>query len=88
VISGDPAPCIAGFFDTQIGIKTAAESYEKIAASRGRAPREFLCIPDSAKEIEAARAAGMQATLCDRDARAASSGVGKIISNFNEVLPE
>ena len=88
VISGDLTPYIAGFFDTQIGIKAAAQSYEKIAASLNHSAREFLFVSDSAKEIEAARSAGMQAILCDRDARAVSSGTIKIISTFDEVLPE
>jgi enolase-phosphatase E1 len=60
----------------------------QIAAFFDRASREFLFLSDSAKEIEAAQSAGMQAILCDRDAHAASSKTGKVISTFDEVLPE
>jgi enolase-phosphatase E1 len=89
VISGDLAAYIAGFFDTRIGAKIDGGSYEKIAESHGHAPREFLFISDAAKEIEAARFAGMHAMLCDRAERAsASPRLEKIIRTFDEVFPE
>jgi 1,2-dihydroxy-3-keto-5-methylthiopentene dioxygenase len=89
VASGDLTPHIAGFFDTQIGMKSAAESYKKIAASSGCAPRECLFISDAAKEVEAAQAAGMQAVLCDRDQHApALPGAPASIPSFDEIFPD
>jgi enolase-phosphatase E1 len=88
VISGDLTPYIAAFFDTQTGIKTAAGSYKKIAASLGRSPRECLFISDAPKEVEAAQSAAMLAVLCDRSAPAAAPQTpGESIRTFDEVFP-
>ena len=88
VCSGDLTPHISGFFDTRVGSKNEAESYRNIADSLGRATREFLFVSDATKEIEAAKAAGMAAILCDRSA---SSGPGvsghTVIHSFDEVFP-
>jgi enolase-phosphatase E1 len=88
VISGDLTPYIAAFFDTQTGIKTAAGSYKKIAASLGRSPRECLFISDAPKEVEAARSAGILAVLCDRSSPAgAQPASSESIQTFDEVFP-
>jgi enolase-phosphatase E1 len=88
VISGDLTPYIAAFFDTQTGIKTAADSYRKIAASLGRSPRECLFISDATKEVEAAQSAAMLAVLCDRNAPVAALRTpGESIRTFDEVFP-
>ncbi len=85
--SGDLTSYISQFFDTRVGVKTESESYEKIAASLSRGPREFLFVSDVVKEIEAARSAGMQAILCSRDPCAdASQGAGRIIHSFDEIF--
>jgi len=85
--SGDLTSYISRFFDTRVGVKTESESYEKIAASLSRGPREFLFVSDAVKEIEAARSAGMQAILCSRDPCAdASQGAGRIIHSFDEIF--
>ncbi len=87
--SGDLTSYITAFFDTRVGTKSEGESYKKIAASMSHAPRHFLFISDAAKEIEAARSVGMQATLCERDSRASSSPAeGGVIRNFDSVLPD
>jgi enolase-phosphatase E1 len=88
VISGDLTRHIAGFFDTQTGIKTAPESYDKIAASLDRASREFLFISDAPKEVEAARIAGMHGALCDRSAPpSAQRTASETIHTFDEIFP-
>ena len=89
VESGDLTPQIAGYFDTTIGVKTDAESYKKIAASVGRETREFLFLSDAPTEIEAARSAGMQAILCNRNA-ANPSGAAKeqVIHGFAEIFAD
>jgi enolase-phosphatase E1 len=89
VATGDLTRHIAAFFDTQTGIKTSAESYRKIAASRGHEPREFLFLSDAPTEIEAAQAGGMHAALCDRTASpSASPGARQIVHSFDEVFPD
>jgi enolase-phosphatase E1 len=86
---GDLTSSIAVFFDTRVGPKTDGESYKKITASFSHAPHQFLFISDAAKEIDAARAAGMQAILCDRDPRMASSpNTDELIHTFDGVLPD
>jgi enolase-phosphatase E1 len=86
---GDLTSCIAVFFDTRVGPKTDGESYKKIAASFSYAPHQSLFISDVGKEIEAAQAAGMQAILCDRDPRTASSpNTDQLIHTFDCVLPD
>jgi enolase-phosphatase E1 len=89
VVSGNLTVHIARFFDTQTGIKTAAESYRKIAASLGREVQEFLYVSDAPKEIEAALAGGMRAILCDRNAPAKGlPSASRAIHSFDEVLPD
>jgi enolase-phosphatase E1 len=88
-ISGDLTSYISAFFDTRVGAKTEQESYKKIAASLSSAPQQFLFISDAAKEIEAAQSAGMQALLCERAARAASSsGKGEAIHSFDNLISD
>jgi len=86
--SGDLTPYISAFFDTRVGAKIEGESYKKIAASFSYAPNQFLFISDAVKEIEAARSAGMQALLCERDGRASSPQSARaVIHTFDDVLP-
>ena len=86
--SGDLTFYISAFFDTRVGAKTEGASYKKIAASFSFTPNQFLFISDAVKEIEAARSAGMQAILCERDGRASSSSTERVIRNFDGVLPD
>jgi len=84
-LSGDLTSHITTFFDTRVGAKTEVESYKKIAASLSYAPHEFLFISDALKEVEAARSAGMEVLLCDRDGRTSSSPTERIIRSFDNV---
>ena len=87
VESGDLTPQIAAYFDTQTGVKTAPESYKAIAASLERAASEILFVSDAPKEIEAAKASGMPALLCDRNLSSTTSSGGTIIRTFDEIFP-
>jgi enolase-phosphatase E1 len=88
VLSGDLTSHISAFFDTRIGIKTDGESYNKIAASLGRVPSEFLFISDAAREVAAAQSTGMPAIPCDRGALASTTpGASEIIHSFDEIFP-
>jgi enolase-phosphatase E1 len=86
VVSGDLTQHIAAFFDTQTGVKTDAESYRKIAESRGREPQEFLFLSDAAKEVEAARASGMQVLLCDRGNPDSTAPATRAVQSFDEIF--
>jgi len=86
VPSGDLTRDITAFFDTAVGIKTAAESYTKIAAAMAKAPQEFLFLSDAEKEVAAAGSAGMSAALCVREGEPAGSSID-MVTTFDEVLP-
>jgi enolase-phosphatase E1 len=64
--AGDLTPLVRWHFDTTTGPKTSAESYARIAAAIGIAPRDALFISDAVPELDAASAAGMQTRLADR----------------------
>jgi len=82
--SGDLTPYISNYFDTQVGVKTAAESYRKIGVALGRRADEILFVSDAAKEIAAAIEAGMQVALCVRDGAENTSGFD-VIRSFEEI---
>jgi len=65
--AGDLTADISAFYDTAIGPKTESASYRRIVESHRRAANEVLFISDTIKEIDAARLAGLQATLCVRE---------------------
>jgi len=89
VATGDLTPHIAAFFDTQVGAKSEAQSYRKIAAAVSLETSHFLFLSDAKKEIEAARAAGVQTLLCERDVHSAAAGsTTQVIHDFNDIFPE
>jgi enolase-phosphatase E1 len=79
--AGDLTPLFSGYFDTTTGPKREAKSYAKIADMIGMAAGDILFLSDTPQEIEAAREAGMQALLIDRE-----GGAGDV-SSFDEVIP-
>lgn len=77
--AGDLTPLFSGYFDTTTGPKKEAESYSRIAAEIGLPVQDILFLSDSVPEIEAARAAGLQTCLVDRE-----TGKGDVAS-FAEI---
>jgi enolase-phosphatase E1 len=77
---GDLTGFIRDYFDTHAGAKTDPVSYRKIADALGRSSGEILFISDALKEVEAAKAAGMQSELCDRSAQFDADKTGAITS--------
>jgi enolase-phosphatase E1 len=65
--AGNLCDLFSGWFDTRIGAKTEAQSYQKIAALLAVGPEETLFISDSLKELAAAHSAGFQVCFSDRD---------------------
>ncbi len=57
---GDLRPLLSGYFDTEIGPKTAALSYLRISEEIRKAARDILFLSDNAEELAAARSAGVQ----------------------------
>jgi len=88
VATGDLTPYISAFFDTRVGMKNEPESYRKIAEGLSRESQQFLFLSDVLQEIQAARAAGMQALLCERAAKeGAPQSTEQVIGNFDGIFP-
>lgn len=88
----DLTPMIADYFDTvSAGPKTEASSYEKILSKYLPAsdPASWLFLSDNVKEVEAAKAAGMQSFVVQRpgnaDLPAGTAETHKVINDFNEL---
>lgn len=64
--SGDLTRFLDWYFDTTVGAKTNSESYRSIATAMDLAPAAILFISDVAKELDAAREAGMETRLSMR----------------------
>jgi enolase-phosphatase E1 len=79
-IEGDLTPLISGYFDTTSGPKQEVDSYARIAAALALPQAAILFVSDVQREVEAARAAGMQALLIAREGRGD-------VQDLNEVLP-
>jgi enolase-phosphatase E1 len=80
-VAGDLTPLLSGYFDTTSGHKREVASYTRIAEALGEKPASILFVSDIQQEIDAARAAGMQAVLIDREGKAGE------VSTLAEVLP-
>jgi enolase-phosphatase E1 len=63
---GDLTAFLRGYFDTTTGPKSDPASYSSIAKSFDVATSDILFISDVTRELDAARAAGMQTLLCIR----------------------
>jgi enolase-phosphatase E1 len=63
---GDLTPYISEYFDTTIGAKTDAGSYQKIALTLERLPHEIVFVSDTTAELDAAKTTAFQVLLCER----------------------
>ena len=80
-VAGDLTPNLSGYFDTTTGPKRETDSYHKIAEAIDLPPGSILFVSDIKAETDAAKAAGLQTRLIDRD-----TGKGEVAS-LAEVLP-
>jgi len=64
--AGDLSGFLNGYFDTNIGPKTSAESYRRIAAEFHLAAPQVLFVSDVIKELDAASSLGMKTLLSVR----------------------
>jgi enolase-phosphatase E1 len=86
-VYGDLTKHITSFFDTRVGAKGEVQSYQKITSSVSKETSEFLFLSDAAKEVEAARSAGMQALLCEREGYLNAAGSSAhAIHDFNDIF--
>ena len=82
--AGDLTPLFSGYFDTTTGMKQEADSYRKIAASIGVPASEIVFLSDIEGELNAAREAGFQTILLDRDGKAPASS-HQCVKSFVEI---
>ncbi len=59
-MDGNLLPLFEAHFDTDVGAKTEAHSYTRIADALKQEPQQIVFLSDSAAELEAARDAGLQ----------------------------
>ena len=64
---GDLTPLFSGYFDTSVGSKKEAISYQKIAQIIELAPQKILFLSDIKEELDAAQQSGMQTVWLLRD---------------------
>jgi len=85
--AGDLTGSLNGYFDTNIGPKTSAESYRRIAAEFHLAASEALFVSDVVKELDAASSAGMKTLLSVRSGNPPQpkDHAHGIISSFGEI---
>ncbi len=65
--AGDLRPLFSGNYDTDIGSKIEAQSYRRIADAIGAAPGAIVFFSDNARELEAARSAGLEVVHVVKD---------------------
>jgi enolase-phosphatase E1 len=86
--AGNLTGYLRAHFDTTTGPKNAPGSYLRIAEALALEAPNILFISDIAKELDAARDAGMQTMLCTREAsteRVASTH--RVVHSFEEIFP-
>ena len=87
--AGDLTAFIHAHFDTTTGPKNAPGSYLQIAEALAVAPPNILFISDVAKELDAARDAGLQTALCVRTGSAGQAELGhSVVHSFEEIIAE
>jgi enolase-phosphatase E1 len=77
---GDLTGWIDRYFDTTTGPKREADSYRRIAAALGLPPARIVFVSDVGAELDASRAAGLEAVLSIRPGNAPAAGAPAITS--------
>lgn len=83
-VAGDLRPLFSAHFDTEIGPKIEAASYTRITDKVGARPGRIVFFSDAAKELEATRAAGLQAVHVVKDGTPSDPNSVEI-QDFSEV---
>jgi enolase-phosphatase E1 len=83
--AGDLTPWLRWHFDTAMGAKIDAASYARIADAIGVEPAAVLFVSDVARELDAARSAGMRTVLCVRPPAATPASGGPFVRTFDDI---
>jgi enolase-phosphatase E1 len=86
--AGDLSGFLNGYIDTNIGPKTSAESYRRIAAEFHLAASQVLFVSDVIKELDAASSSGMKTLLSVRPGNPPQpkEHAHGVISSFSEIV--
>jgi enolase-phosphatase E1 len=82
---GDLTPLFSGYFDTRIGAKAEAPSYQRIAGEIGVAPEKILFLSDVVVELDAARAAGMRTCQLVREGSLDPRSAHRQVRDFTHI---
>jgi len=86
--AGDLTRFLSAYFDTTIGTKTDAASYEKIAKKLERSSAEIDFVSDVVSELDGAEAAGFHVLLCERPGNHPQpENAHNVIRIFSELFP-
>jgi len=81
----DLTPLFSGYFDTHIGGKKEAQSYDNIAAQLALPAKHLLFLSDIKEELDAAKAAGFQTIWLTRDSIPDPRAEHQQVSSFDEI---
>ena len=85
--AGDLTGFIRAYFDTTTGPKNAPGTYLRIAETLAIEAPNILFISDVAKELDAARDAGMQTALCVRsESTERIASTHRVVHSFEEIF--
>lgn len=82
---GDLTPLFSGYFDTNIGAKTEAASYQAIVKALGLEADEVLFLSDSEAELDAARDSGMQTRWLVREVELETDAAHLQVAQFTQI---
>lgn len=82
---GDLTPFFSGYFDTRIGAKREAVSYQRIAQEIGLPAEQILFLSDIEQELDAARLAGMPTCHLVRDQKQDVNAAHRQVRDFGGI---
>jgi enolase-phosphatase E1 len=82
---GDLNPLFKGYFDTQIGAKMEAKSYQAIVKQLNLPADEILFLSDIEKELDAAQTAGMKTCWLVRESNIESGSPHTPVESFDKI---
>ena len=83
--AGDLTPLFSGYFDTAVGHKREAKSYQAIVAALGLPAAEILFLSDIAEELDAAAQAGLKTCCVVRADQPTNALQHRWVKNFDEL---
>lgn len=83
--AGDITPLFDHFFDTRIGGKREAASYEHIKQALNLPGEQILFLSDIVQELDAAAAAGVKTIALDRQCIGEGFGAHPVVNNFDQI---